>query len=92
MLDFIKFFNYCCAWLDFGLPESGGNQDLQFYLVLESLNTTDLGVKGVFGSSIFITHISVSITHNSKMVGPIARSPIGTTIYNFVSITQFSDF
>ena len=47
VLDFIKFFNYCCAWLDFGLPESGGNQVLQFYLVLESLNTMDLGVKSL---------------------------------------------
>ena len=53
--------------------------------------------KGVFGSSISITHISISITHNSKMVGPIARSLFGITITLFpllnsqfsVSITQW---
>ena len=38
---------------------------------------------GVFGSSISITHNFVFITHNSKMMGPIARSPFGTTITLF---------
>ena len=38
---------------------------------------------GVFGSSISITHNFVFITHNSKMVGPITRSPFGTTITLF---------
>ena len=54
-------------------------------------------LKGLFGSSISITHISVSITHNSKMMRPMARSLFGTTIIlfpwlNSVSMTQFSDF
>ena len=51
----------------------------------------------MFGSSISIIHISISITHNSKMVGPIARSLFGITITLFpllnsqfsVSITQW---
>ena len=43
-------------------------------------------LKGLFGSSISITHISVSITHNSKIVGPIARSPFDTTITLFPSL------
>ena len=29
--------------------------------------------KGVFGLAISITHILVSITHNSKIVGPITK-------------------
>ena len=44
---------------------------------------------------IFITHNSVSITHNSKMVGPIAEKSVWhhiTLFPFFVSITQFSDF
>ena len=53
--------------------------------------------KGVFGSSISIIHISISITHNLKMVGPIARSLFGITITLFpllnsqfsISITQW---
>lgn len=36
-----------------------------------------LEIEGVFGSSIFITHISVSITYNSKMVGPMTKRLFG---------------
>ena len=39
--------------------------------------------KGVFGLVISITHISVFITHNSKMVGPIAKRLFGKSITLF---------
>ena len=45
-------------------------------------------IKRLFGSLISITHISVSIIHNSKMVGPIARSSFGTTITLFLSLNS----
>ena len=34
-------------------------------------------IKRLFGLSFLITQFSVSITHNSKMVGPIAKSLFG---------------
>ena len=51
--------------------------------------------KGVFGFCISVTHNSVSITHNSKMVRPIVKKSVWffiTLFPVFVSITQFSDF
>ena len=41
-------------------------------------------IKGVFGLAIFITHISVFIAHNSKMVGPIAKRLFGKSITLFL--------
>ena len=38
---------------------------------------------GPFGLSFLITQLSVSITHNSKMVGPIAKRLFGQTITLF---------
>ena len=34
-------------------------------------------IESMFGLSFLITQFSVSITHNSKMVGPIAKSLFG---------------
>ena len=48
--------------------------------------------KGLFGFVVFITHNSVYITHNSKMVRPIAEKSVWILFPVFVSITQFSDF
>ena len=39
--------------------------------------------QGPFGLSFLITQFSVSITHNSKMVGPIAKRLFGQTITLF---------
>ena len=39
--------------------------------------------KGVFGLVISITHISVFITHNSKIVGPITKRLFGKSITLF---------
>ena len=39
--------------------------------------TVKCDVKRLFGLSFLITQFSVSITHNSKMVGPIAKSLFG---------------
>ena len=36
-------------------------------------NNEELKAKGLFGFSVFITYNSVSITHNSKYVGPMAE-------------------
>ena len=42
--------------------------------------------KGVFGSLISITHNSVFITYNSKMVEPIAKRLFGKSITLFLSL------
>ena len=42
--------------------------------------------KGVFGSSIFITHISISITHNSKIVRPMTQKVVWLSITLFPSL------
>ena len=47
---------------------------------------------GLFGSAVSITHNYVSITHNSKMVGPITEKFVWILFPVFVFITQFSDF
>jgi len=49
-------------------------------------------IKGMFGFAVFMTHNSISITHNSKMVGPMAEKSIWILFPVFVSITQFFDF
>ena len=52
-------------------------------------------VKGVFGFLVFITHNSVSITYNSKMVEPMTQKLVWISItlfLVFVSFTQFSGF
>ena len=45
-------------------------------------------LKGVFGWPVSITQFFVFITHNSKMVGSIARSPFGTTNTLFPSLNS----
>ena len=51
---------------------------LFFFLArVSNQNISDSEIKGVFGSSIFITHNSVFITHNLKMVRPIAKRLFG---------------
>ena len=43
-------------------------------LNLTRLNNNDnSNAKGVFGLTIFVTQFSFFITHNSKMMGPIAK-------------------
>ena len=49
----------------------------------------------MFGFLVFIIHSSISITYNSKMVGPMTQKLVWISITLFpvfVSITQFSDF
>ena len=51
-----------------------------------SVTTSDVANKdnkGPFGLSFLITQFSVSITHNSKMVGPIVKRLFGQTITLF---------
>ena len=40
-------------------------------------------IKSLFGQGVSTTQFSVSITHNSKMVGPIAKRLFGQTITLF---------
>ena len=60
-----------------------------FKLFTQSMN---FETKKLFEFAVFITHNSVSITHNSKMVGPMAEKSIWILFPVFVSITRFSDF
>ena len=49
----------------------------------------------MFGFLVSITHNSISIIHNSKIVGPMTQKLVWISITLFpvfVSITQFSDF
>ena len=68
-----------------------------FYLIMELIMFIELCkiAKGLFGFSVSITHNSVFITHNSKMVGSMAEKFVWifiTLFPVFVSIIQFSDF
>ena len=48
--------------------------------------------KRLFGFCVSIAHNSVSITHNSKYVGPTAEKSVWFLFLVFVFITQFFDF
>ena len=56
---------------------------------IEKLITT---IKGSFGFAISITHNSIFITHNSKMVRPMVEKSVWILFPVFASITQFYDF
>ena len=43
----------------------------------------EMEVKSLFGLTVSVTQFSVSITHNSKMMGPIAKRLFGQTITLF---------
>ena len=47
---------------------------------------------GLFGFVVSITYNSVSITHNSKMVGPMVEKSTWFLFPVFISITQFFNF
>ena len=47
---------------------------------------------GLFGFVVSIAYNSISITYNSKMVGPTAEKSVWFLFPVFISITQFSDF
>ena len=61
---------------------------------VESLKnkTTNRIFEGLFGFVVSIAHNSISITHNSKMVGPNDKKFVWFLFPIFVFITQFSDF
>ena len=57
-------------------------------LVQDNMEHAEFGnlieeAKGLFGQGVSTTQFSVSITHNSKMVGPIAKRLFGQTITLF---------
>ena len=76
--------------LKIGRRENGDFWDWEwdFDLILRSENRSEMGLKSLktkslFGQGVSTTQFSVSITHNSKMVGPIAKSLFGQTITLF---------
>ena len=61
--------------------QNSPNVEKTDYITAGNLSSSSLQhrsrkTKGLFGFSVFISHNSVSITHNSKMVGPMAEKSI----------------
>ena len=49
------------------------NNNIPTIMDLKAVKIEDEEAKGPFGLSFLITQFSISITHNSKMVGPIVK-------------------